>query len=390
MSTTLWRNNDYLLYWWSRASSILGSQVTYLALSKFAVTVLGDSVEASLVTVCSYGSGLLFALHAGVVGDRFNRKLVMVAADVGRAVLLGVLAWQAAVGVASLWSMCLIALAVGALSVIFDSAAAAALPDLVGEHLFARAMSRNQSRDFALALIGPLLGAALFTIGPKWAFAVDAGSYVVSAVLLGLISTRLTVKPPASRRTLAMIRDGIRTVLRDRLLGRLTVYISLLNLVLTAGVFATMAHFTAGVVGVALAAQAVGGLLGSLVAERLHRRWSARAIVGLHGGLWFAGLIAIALLPTTPVVAIGLGLGWLAVPALRLALGSRLVAVVAPDLRARANSGISLCTSSCSLLGPPIAGLGVGLVGYGGTMAGLGLIALAAVLAVGLSIVDGS
>ncbi|WP_043726905.1 hypothetical protein [Kutzneria sp. 744] len=73
MTTTLWRNTDYLLYWWSRASSVLGSQVSYIAMPLFAVSALHNAVEASLVTVCAYGSGLLFALHAGVVGDRFNR-----------------------------------------------------------------------------------------------------------------------------------------------------------------------------------------------------------------------------------------------------------------------------------------------------------------------------
>ncbi|MFC0541975.1 MFS transporter [Kutzneria chonburiensis] len=381
MTATLWRNKDYLLFWWSRASSILGSQVSYIALPLFAKHALRNPAEVALVTVCSYGSGLLFALHAGVVGDRFNRKHVMVATDVLRAALVGLLVWQAAVGGAALWSLCLIALAVGALSVIFDSASAAALPDLVGEDLFARAMSRNQSRDFVLAMIGPLLGAVLFTAGPAWAFAADAGSYLVSALLLALISTKLTVAPQPAR-TLAMIRGGLRTVLADRLLGRLTLYVSVLNLVLTAGVLATIVHFPAGSIGIALAAQSVGGLLGSLVAERLHRRLPVGAILGLHGGLWFAGLTAVGLAPTTPVVAIGLGLGWLVAPALRLALGSRLVAVVQPELRARANSAISLSTSSFSLLGPPIAGFAVGSIGYGGTMAGLGVIAALAVLLV--------
>jgi len=379
LTTTLWRNTDYLLYWWSRASSILGSQISYIALPLFAKHVLHNDAEVALVAVCSYGSGLLFALHAGVVGDRFNRKLVLVVTDVLRAVLVAILAWQAAAGGAALWSLCLIALSVGALSVLADAAAAAALPELVGEDLFARAMSRNQSRDFVLAMIGPLLGSALFTAGPAWAFAADAGSYVVSALLLAFISTKLTVRPQP-RRTLAMIRDGIRTVLGDRLLARLTLYVSVLNLVLTAGVLATVVHFSAGAVAVALAVQSVGGLLGSLVAERLHRRLSVGTILGLHGGLWFVGLTGIGLVPTTPVVAVGLGLGWLAAPALRLALGGRLVAVVQPDRRARAHSAISLSTSSCSLLGPPIAGFAVGVVGYGGTMAGLGLIAAVAVL----------
>lgn len=166
-ATTLWRNSDYLLYWWSRASSGLGSQVSYLAIPFYALHTLPDPVEGSLVGVCGYGSGLLFALHAGVVGDRFNRKLVMVVADVCRALLMALLAWRVAVGVPSLALMCLVALSVGALSVVFDSAAAAALPDLVGDGLVASAMARNQSRDFALALIGPFLGAILLTAGPK-------------------------------------------------------------------------------------------------------------------------------------------------------------------------------------------------------------------------------
>jgi hypothetical protein len=85
-------------------------------------------------------------------------------------------------------------------------------------------------------------------------------------------------------------------------------------------------------------------------------------------------------LPTAPVVAVALGLGWLLAPALRLALAGRLVSVVQPELRGRANSAVSLSTSSFSLLGPPIAGFAVGIIGYGGTMAGLGLIAALAVL----------
>lgn len=331
--------------------------------------------------MCSYGSGLLFALHAGVVGDRFNRKLVMVTADVGRALLMALLAWQAVVGNASLVLLCLIALSVGALSVVFDSAAAAALPDLVGEKLFARAMARNQSRDFTLAMIGPVLGSALFTAGPAWAFAVDAASYMVSAALLAFLSTRPTPGDDrAERGTLSMIRDGIGCVLREPTLARMTLYLSLLNLVLTASVFAIVAHGQPYSVGVALAAQAMAGLLGSLVAERLHRRLSAAALVCAHGGLWLVGLTAMGIMPTTPVVAIGLGLGWLAAPALRLAFAGRLVSVVAPDMRARANGAVSLSTSSVSLLGPPLAAAVAGVVGFGGTMAGLGLVTVAALL----------
>ncbi|MFC0430311.1 MFS transporter [Kutzneria buriramensis] len=393
MTATLWRNGDYLLYWWSRASSILGSQVSYLAIPLYALTVLHQSPTAALVGVCGYGSGLLFALHAGVIGDRFDRRLVMVAADVCRAVLMGILAMQAAFGVASLLSMCLIALAVGALSVVFDSAANAALPDLVGEELFARAMARNQSRDFALGMAGPLLGGALVAVGPKWAFAFDAASYVVSAILLVFIRTPLAPGAgPGRRRTLAMIRDGLGWVVKDRTLRRMTLYLSVLNLVLTAGVFATADHFVARAEplgqGFMVAVQAVGGLLGSLVAERLHRTRSVRAIIGLHGGLWFVGLTAAGILPVAPVIAFGFGIGWLVAPALRIAFGSRLVRVVPTDVRGRVNSAVSLSTATFSMVGPAVGGVAFGLVGYGVTMVGLGLVALAAVLLAPRSTVD--
>lgn len=214
---------------------------------------------------------------------------------------------------------------------------------------------------------------------------------MVSAALLAFLSAKLTPSDDrAERGTLAMIRDGLGSVLREPTLARMTLYLSLLNLVLTASVFAIVANFQAHgkpfSVGIALAAQAVAGLLGSLVAERLHWKLSAAALVCAHGGLWLAGLTAIGIMPTTPVGAVGLGLGWLVAPALRLAFAGRLVSAVAPDMRARANSAVSLSTSSFSLLGPPIAAVLAGVVGFGGTVVGLGLMALAALLLTGPAI----
>jgi MFS family permease len=389
---SLWRVRDYWIYWWARAGSVLGSQVSYIAVPLYAVAVFPNTAQASLVTVCGYGSGLLFALPAGVVGDRYNRRLVLVAADVGRAAGLGVLTWQAAAGSPSLPVTCAVALGVGALNVVFDSAAAAALPDLVGVDLVARAMARNQSRDFALALVGPLLGATLFAAGAQWAFALDLGTYVLSALLLSFLATPLT-PPPATRPdgggSLAAIRGGLARVRADRPLRQTMLYLSVLNLVLTAGVFAVVAHFqTIGqtaAVGIVLAAQSVGGLVGSVAADRLCARFSPTTLLYVHGATWFAGLVVTAAFPTAPVAAVTLALVWLVAPAVRVAFGAHLVAVVAPELRARVNSASALSASTLSPVGPLLAGLLLTVVGFGAVLTTLAGIALLAV--VGLIVV---
>jgi MFS family permease len=381
----LWRNRDYMLYWWSRAGSMLGSQVSYIAVPLYAIATFHNATEASLVTVCSYGSGLLFALHAGVVGDRKNRNLVMVAADLGRALAMGMLAWQAAGASPSLLLTCAIALGVGALNVTFDSAAAAALPELVGKDLVARAMARNQSRDFTLALVGPMLGTVLFGVSPAWAFAFDLGTYVLSAVLLSLISTPLTPSPdtqPTTTSSIVSIRSGIACVLNDRPLRQTTLYLGVLNFVLTASVFAVVAHFqTVGQTssaGIVLAAQSIGGLAGSLAASRLCVRFSPTMLLHLHGGIWFVGLMVIAMFPTTAVTATMLALVWLVAPAVRVAFGSHLVAVVPVQMRARVNSATALSGSALGPLGPLVAGLLFAVTGFGQVITALALVALAA------------
>lgn len=384
---SLWRNRDYWIYWWARAGSVLGSQVSYIAVPLYAVAAFHNTAEASLVTVCSYGSGLLFALPAGVVGDRYNRKLVLVAADVGRAAGLGVLTWQAAGTSPSLLLTCAVALGVGALNVAFDSAAAAALPELVGAGLVARAMARNQSRDFMLALVGPMLGAVLFQAGAEWAFALDLGTYVLSAALLSLMATPLAL-PPNTRSSvggsLASIRDGLACVLDDRALRQTMLYLGVLNLVLTASVFAVVAHYqtigqTASV-GYVLAAQSVGGLAGSLAAGRLCARFSPTTLLYVHGGVWSVGLAVIAVVPTATVAAVMLALVWLVAPAVRVAFGAHIVAVVAPDMRARVNSTSALSSSALSPVGPLVAGLLLAVVGFDRVMATLAVIALLAVM----------
>jgi Na+/melibiose symporter-like transporter len=319
---SLWRNRDYMLYWWSRAGSVLGSQVSYIAVPLYAIATFTNAAEASLVTVCSYGSGILFGLHAGVVGDRYNRKLVMVGSDVGRAVAMGLLVWQVVGAAPSLVLTCAIVLGVGALNVSFDSAAAAALPELVDETVLARAMARNQSRDFAIALVGPMLGALLFGLGPGWAFAFDLSTYVVSALLLSFLSTRLPPQEdarPARRSSIASIRDGLELVLKDRPLRQTMLYLSVLNFVLTAGIFAVVAHFqTLGQpssAGIVLAAQSIGGLVGSLAVNRLRARFSPTTLLHIHGVTWVVGLAAIAAFPTTAFAAVMLALVWLGRPA---------------------------------------------------------------------------
>jgi MFS family permease len=210
---------------------------------------------------------------------------------------------------------------------------------------------------------------------------------VLSAVLLGFVSTPLS--PPGDARSaqegsLASIRGGIACVRGDRALRQTMLYLSVLNLVLTASVFAVVAHFqTVGQTssaGFVLAAQSAGGLVGSVAAGRLCSRFSPTTLLYLHGGIWFAGLAAIAAVRTATIAAVMLALVWLVAPAVRVAFGAHIVAVVAPEMRARVNSATALSASTLSPVGPLVAGLLLGVAGFGYVMAMLAVIALLAVV----------
>ena len=129
----LWRHPDFLRLWAGQTVSLLGSQITLVALPLVAILTLGASpFQVGLLAAAGNLPTLLFGLIAGVWVDRLRRRPLLIAADLGRATLLLGIPAGALLGRFSLGYLYVVAFLVGSLSLVFDIAAAAFLPGLVG------------------------------------------------------------------------------------------------------------------------------------------------------------------------------------------------------------------------------------------------------------------
>lgn len=206
--------------WTARTVSQWGDVVSFVALAILIYRLTGSGLGVAGVVVAEIVPVLLLAPLAGVVVDRLPRIRVMVAADLVRAVLAGVLAvWHddAAVVYA-------VAFGLSAGAVFFNPAANSVLPSVVTDREVVAANSATWTAAvLSQIVLAPLAGGLVALVGPGWAFGVNAASFIVSALVLrGL---RLAEPPRAlgRRRLLAEAREGVALVGRDRLLRALAI-----------------------------------------------------------------------------------------------------------------------------------------------------------------------
>ncbi|MFS8104311.1 MFS transporter [Lentzea alba] len=356
---SLLHNQDYLRYWFARAVSTLGSQATYVAFPLMALGTFQSALAASLVTACSYGSTLVVGLHAGVLADQFDRKWLMVSVEVLQAMAMLAMATMLLTGWVPLAGACAVAFVNGALFAVYASCSNAALPDLVGPDLLPRAIARNQMRDFALAVAGPPLGGLLIVWSIEAPFLFNVGTLLLAAVLTATIRRPLPSGRAAVRGRASLA--GVRLVLRDRVLRWATLFLAGQSVVLTSSFFAVVAllanRSSAVTMGVALACQAGGGLLGSLAATRIHARVGGTQLLLAQGFSWTAGLGLLAVTVNPVVVCVVLGFMWLTVPATRIAFQTHLTVVTPPGVRGRVQSVVFLVQSTGTAIGPLLAGV---------------------------------
>jgi hypothetical protein len=227
------RHPDFVRLWTAQSVSQIGSQVSALALPLVAVLVL----HASAFRVALLGSVemlpfLLFALPAGAWVDRVARRPVLIAADAGRALALGSIPLAAALGHTTIWQLYAVGFLAGTLTVFFDVAYQSYLPSLVGSGHLVEGNSKLELSRSGAQIAGPgLAGLLVDAITAPYAIAVDAVSFVWSALFVTSIRARETARPRAASRSLRKeIAEGLRYLLSDPRWRAMTVYVATFNL----------------------------------------------------------------------------------------------------------------------------------------------------------------
>jgi MFS family permease len=302
----LWRDRDFLSLWGAATVSQLGSQVTLIALPLVAVLVLDASAfQVALLTAFDFLPFLLFGLPAGVWIDRLARRPVMVATDLGRALVLVTIPLAYAADALTLAQLYVVGFVVGVLTVFFELAATSYLPSLVERERLIDANSKLEVSRSGVFIVGPGLGGALVeALTAPVAIVADAISFLGSGLLVLAIRTRERwVQAREPRRGLrAELVEGLRYVLSHRYLWPIALCTATLNLFWNAA-FAVYFVFLArelelepALIGLVFALGNVGWLGGALLAggvsSRLGVGWTLAASAFLFGPS--AALIALA------------------------------------------------------------------------------------------------
>ncbi|MEO8423467.1 MAG: MFS transporter [Actinomycetota bacterium] len=212
------KHRDFRLLWSGMTVSLVGDGIFIVSLA-WQVYQLSDAPTAlSLVGLAMTIPNVLFLLIGGVVSDRFDRRRVLIAADLIRGVAVGAMGVLSLTGHLELWHLMVLAAFYGGGTAFFGPAFDAIVPDLVATDLLIQANALDQFvRPAAWRLAGPALGGFLVAWSTGGAFLVDAATFGISIVALLLMSPHPIAAPPKGAHTTAFaeVREGFRFV-RER------------------------------------------------------------------------------------------------------------------------------------------------------------------------------
>jgi MFS family permease len=284
-----------------RLVSLSGGSAAYIALVAAIYGETGSALWVSAAIFSSVVASVASAPFAGWIGDRFDRRGVLIGADVAAAAV------SLAMAATATHAAALVVL-LGVSSVAqapFEPASAAALPNVVPEADVPRANALVAATSSAGYLLGPLFGGAVLGLGasPATLFAADAGTFVFSAVLVAAIGRPFgrgsTQDHPG---TLA----GLRMIVREPVL-RVPVLAGMVSLVgigiVDVASYPLSLNLDGGTAGYGAMTALLGGggLLGAALAGQILRAERVRVLVAAFG----AGAAGLALAGAAPVLAIG-------------------------------------------------------------------------------------
>lgn len=280
-SATLRRNNNFITFWAGQTISLFGTHISYLAIPLVAATRLHASpVQMGIMQMAQFLPFLLFGLPAGVFVDRLPRKLVLIAADFGRAAVFVVIPLAAYQGWLDMQVLYIVVFVVGIFNLLFEAAYAAFLPKIVARDQLSDSNSKLHASAAAAEIAGPGLGGWLVQVATA-AFAIiaDAVSFVLSGLLLMFVQVEEQSSTVDLKRSsvLGDMVGGLKALF-ENIYIRPMVFCSA-----TANIFISMFHavyvlyltrelnFSAAQIGAMFMLGSMGGLLGALYVGPLTR-----------------------------------------------------------------------------------------------------------------------
>ncbi|WP_026189453.1 MFS transporter [Salinispora mooreana] len=356
------RNQDFIVLWVGQAISSLGSAISSVSFVLLTLAITGSAARAGLVASVGAITALACRLPAGLLADHFDRRRIMIAADLGRASALGSLVIAGIVGQVTFSHILLAAALEAALSSCFQPAEIAALRHVVAREQLTQAAARNESRMHFATLVGPALGGMLFGVGRMVPFLVDAVSYLMSAVGLTLIKRPLqNGRERTSQRDRGFVSAGLRWLWRERFVRGAVLWFAGVTFVfqsigLVCVMLAERHGASPAATGLLFSITSAGGLMGALAAPRLVARFRPRTLISAFG--WVAATVTPLLAVANSAYLIGLigAVAFFLGPAANASIVGYILTSADPAIQGRVSSAVHFVGGSLLPVAPAFAG----------------------------------
>ena len=313
-------HREFRLLFAGQSASTIGDRIVFVALALY-VTDIGSPSDVGIV-LASHAVPLVgFLLIGGVWADRLPRHLVVVTTDLIRFGLHALLATLIFTGAVEIWHIAVIEACFGTAEAFYRPAFSGLVPQTVPEEEIQPARAAFSTVETIAEFMGPALATALVLgVGPGFAFAIDAATFLVSAAFLIRLRPRPRGEPPERTTVLAELRDGWSEV-RSRTWIWVIVGVFSLALLTMFGPWMTLGptiseeHYdTKAVYGILASALGGGTVLGAVVGFRWRPRFPMRTgmllalplpISGLAFGV---GLPVAAVFPIFVLAGVGIAL----------------------------------------------------------------------------------
>jgi MFS family permease len=377
---SLRRNRDFLVVLFGQGISSFGDSISNTAMPILVLALTGSGFAMGIVGVLSTLPDLLVGLPAGAYADRWDRRKMMLGADLGRAVLTALVPISAWIGGPTLAVIIGVAFPINVLRVLWLAAYTAAVPGLVGRGQVPRANGIFEAVFNIGWIVGPALAGLLAgVIGPGPTIAIDALTFLVSAVSLMFLRHPLRPERRAEQtHILADIREGVGFVARQPTLRSVIALWTAIQ-VISAGLTSALIFYLTqdrgtgtAVVGIVLSAFALGALGGSLLAARMAPRAVGPVMLGGAVGFGLALVVSVGA-PVPLMVAMALLAGILNANVLVAYVSLR--TLLSPDaLLGRVGATARTLSVGLMPVGSLVAGVALDAIGGGATLMVMGVL----------------
>ena len=377
-------NRDFKVVLIGQTVSAFGDAVSFTAMPLLVLFLTGSGALMGIIGALQVVPDLLLGLPAGALADRWDRRKMMMWADAGRAFLTATIPISFWLGLPTMVIILIVAVPINVLRVLWAAGFTSVVPNLVGRENLARANSYFEAAFSGGFIIGPALAGILAaTIGPAPTLAIDAATFVISALSLSLVRRPLRAERSGEpARILSDVKEGIRFVWRHVMLRMVITYWGVTTIA-TAALLPALSYYITidrglgpEIFGFVGSVWSIGYLIGSLFTGRLGRERVGQRML-LAGVVIGTLLIAITL---TAAASVYLAAAFLIGAALSIVLVSYMTvrASLTPDeMMGRVGGTARTITVGLQPLGLLAGGVLIEAANGGAAIAAMGIFLIA-------------